>query len=342
MLKPLDSTFEIIPAPCKICQLNPPDFSIPLCHHNFCESCVKTYLSISITEGQVLHLTCPEQGCSQAISQSLVASLIPELSQKFQRFQQNKQKELDPNFRWCPKVDCSGFGTKDNSNSLECSKCKFNFCFKCSEAWHDGRCKDSVMLVNKQIKKCPKCQVLIEKKTGCPQMKCLVCAYKFCWLCSQGLENHSIKKCFLHSNTGFYWVLGLILMFFPLILFFWLPMMLFLFIYIENGREEYAKKRKLFLIGFYIGFSLAPILFIFGMLVILLYFPYEAAKGQYPKRPCKLYKKILICCLLLPYIYLTCFIGILTTFSILLVVCPLLGLTLLLFRLFLLFFTHSN
>lgn len=339
MLKPLDSTFELISYQCKICNLNPADFIIPTCLHKFCESCIKSYLSLNITEGQVLNLTCPEQDCCELITQSLINSLVPELSQKFQDFSISKQKESDPNFRWCPKLNCSGFDIKSGSNKLECNKCKFKFCFNCSEAWHKKSCKD-LIASNKQIKKCPNCQIFIEKKTGCPEMKCTVCSFRFCWLCSQGLQNHSIKKCFLRSkNSKFYWVLGAILLFFPLTILFWLPMMLFLFIYIDNGYEVYLKRRKLFIFGFTMGFVLSPIIFPLGFLAVLFYCPYEITKSV-PKQS-KLYMKILYYSLMMPILYLISFIGVLTIISILLTVCPLFGLILLILRITLLFFTYS-
>jgi len=42
------------------------------------------------------------------------------------------------------------------------------------EGWAEG---------NKDVKKCPKCKILIEKNGGCNHMTCPKCEVHICWRC---------------------------------------------------------------------------------------------------------------------------------------------------------------
>ena len=42
---------------------------------------------------------------------------------------------------------------------------------------------------------CPQCTALIEKDQGCPQMRCTICHFEFCWVCGTESDNwfHKIQ-----------------------------------------------------------------------------------------------------------------------------------------------------
>ena len=339
MSNSLDVSSEFLQTFCKICQVSLPDFSIPTCGHKFCESCIRSYLSLKITEAQVLFITCPESNCPQQITSTLISDLLPDLLGKFLQFTQNKQRESDPNFRWCPRPGCSGFDIRlALNNSLKCQDCQFSYCYLCNEAWHKSSCKDLIMQTNNDIKRCPHCSVYVEKKSGCPEMFCSNCSFKFCWLCDQGLSDHSLKKCFLRSNrSGFYWVLGLLLLLFPLVLLFWFPFGLFVYTYLDNGHDLYLKNKKMFIYGYVVGGILSPVLLPILLLMWHVYLAFLVVRSQYFKYSGKRFLKVYFFAIYAPAIFCLCFLGVFVIIGALLPIFPLSGLLILIMRLTLLF-----
>ena len=43
----------------------------------------------------------------------------------------------------------------------------------------------------RDVRKCPKCKVRIEKNGGCPHMNCQRCHYDFCWCCMDDYKKHN-------------------------------------------------------------------------------------------------------------------------------------------------------
>jgi len=78
---------------------------------------------------------------------------------------------------------------------------KHELCSECNQAWHgDSNCeedkeiKDFARFSGIIPKKCPNCKVWTEKNLGCNHMKCKICSYNWCWLCSQECpEDHYLN-----------------------------------------------------------------------------------------------------------------------------------------------------
>jgi hypothetical protein len=86
--------------------------------------------------------------------------------------------------RRCPCDDCKGF----LSTAWKCGVCSKHICKECNEEKVDGEehvCKpenvETVKLLNKDTKGCPKCGTLIFKISGCSQMWCPDCHTAFNW-----------------------------------------------------------------------------------------------------------------------------------------------------------------
>lgn len=82
----------------------------------------------------------------------------------------------------CPSNNCRGF----LSNHYKCEQCSNQFCSKCHQRKMDNHeCKkediDTVILLNSNTKKCPKCFISIFKIDGCNQMWCTECHTAFDW-----------------------------------------------------------------------------------------------------------------------------------------------------------------
>ncbi len=90
--------------------------------------------------------------------------------------------------RKCPNGDCHGF----LSTSLKCELCECFVCAECreikgfsTEEKDAHECNkdivESVKLLEKDSKQCPKCTALIFKIEGCDQMYCVECHTAFSW-----------------------------------------------------------------------------------------------------------------------------------------------------------------
>jgi E3 ubiquitin-protein ligase RNF19A len=114
-----------------------------------------------------------------------------EIFNKFQRYVENQKVLLNPMLRFCPNCP-SGIIKLNNENDPKatCPECKAEVCTKCNRRFHNKTSCQAVMegeLKNwtnkKEVQRCPKCKILVEKVEGCNHMTCFVCRYEFCWLC---------------------------------------------------------------------------------------------------------------------------------------------------------------
>lgn len=100
--------------------------------------------------------------------------------------------------------------------AIYCCKCDKRFCLSCRHDYHPGLpcdsspSNDSQQLlhlsssssgedVSSDIKRCPRCSVLIERDAGCAQMMCRKCRHVFCWFCLQSLEDDFLLR---HYDRG--------------------------------------------------------------------------------------------------------------------------------------------
>lgn len=84
--------------------------------------------------------------------------------------------------RKCPVDDCRGF----LSSQWKCDICENKICKACNEIKTDGHVCDpanveTVNLIAKDTKPCPKCGTFIFKISGCSQMWCPTCHVAFNW-----------------------------------------------------------------------------------------------------------------------------------------------------------------
>ena len=84
--------------------------------------------------------------------------------------------------RQCPNETCKGFLNVD----WYCGLCDQYFCKDCNEpVTDDHECDPGVVetmkLLNRDSKSCPKCGMVIQKLNGCSQMWCISCHTAFDW-----------------------------------------------------------------------------------------------------------------------------------------------------------------
>jgi hypothetical protein len=83
----------------------------------------------------------------------------------------------------CPIQECKGPMIEGKK---QCSICKSNFCYRCEEKMiEDHKCEETVVeslkLIKKEAKSCPKCQSPITRISGCDDMFCTHCNTAFNW-----------------------------------------------------------------------------------------------------------------------------------------------------------------
>lgn len=96
-------------------------------------------------------------------------------------------KTIQQHIRGCPDVNCRGF-MKMNTNELICGMCNIKCCKKCHDVLDENtqhECKDenveTVKMLMKETKPCPKCSARIFKIDGCDLMWCTQCHAAFSW-----------------------------------------------------------------------------------------------------------------------------------------------------------------
>ncbi|GAY53311.1 hypothetical protein CUMW_148330 [Citrus unshiu] len=102
---------------------------------------------------------------------------------------------------YCPNRNCMALVVnecerKGTLKKARCPNCKRWFCFRCKSNWHAGyRCEEigdllgdrNDMLFGRLVKsknwvRCPGCGHCVERRDGCPVMKCRCNTY-FCYKC---------------------------------------------------------------------------------------------------------------------------------------------------------------
>lgn len=207
---------------CKLCLTNKSSYemhSIWSCGCAFCKTCLRQYCEMSIRDGKVSLISCPDGSCpdiqtkTNFLSPREIKLLVSqELYETYKRFRLNWMIENDPNRTWCPSPNCETIcyikQTKQRNKPLPvfCSTCNKTFCSSCRRNWHLGiDCKkyntqDDVLLNDlSPIKRCPKCCILIERDEGCAQIMCRNCKHVFCWFCLASLEDDFLLR---HYDKG--------------------------------------------------------------------------------------------------------------------------------------------
>ncbi|CAN9115454.1 unnamed protein product [Alternaria sp. RS040] len=173
-----------------------------------CKACIGHFLSAKMdTLGvRTIGTGCLEPGCSVPWSHEFILRYMPPGAplEKFNMEMLEVWKETaSPAPLTCPSPTCNAIGLPDTAAAgypqVTCHECAFRSCAQCLVAWHkDVTCaeyaakhvdekmseeeKDTLKYMQKlDGKRCPNCQLVIEKDGGCDSMFCVGCHKYFNW-----------------------------------------------------------------------------------------------------------------------------------------------------------------
>ncbi|TMS18966.1 RanBP-type and C3HC4-type zinc finger-containing protein 1 [Larimichthys crocea] len=174
------------------------------CLHTFCRECLKG----TIVNSQDAEVSCPDNCESKLLDREIQALLTEEEHQRFLELRLSIAESRAEHSFHCQTANCRGWCVyEDEVNEFHCELCDETNCILC-RAIHDGmNCKDyqddlrvraendqaaqqtkqmlENLLQNGEAMKCPRCDIIVQKKDGCDWICCLMCRTEICWVTKQ-------------------------------------------------------------------------------------------------------------------------------------------------------------
>ncbi|XP_065080438.1 ranBP-type and C3HC4-type zinc finger-containing protein 1-like [Ochlerotatus camptorhynchus] len=172
------------------------------CFHTFCREC----LSSSIKHAEDVVVQCPykdnNNSCETIIQDREIKCLLTVEDYNAHLGRSLKKAEsLAENAFHCKTPDCTGWCmVEDNVSLFSCPVCYAQNCLRCKALHADMSCEDyqdrlsgnyetrrseramENMLASGEAMRCPKCNVLLAKITGCDFIICSMCKTAVCWV----------------------------------------------------------------------------------------------------------------------------------------------------------------
>ncbi|XP_029286734.1 ranBP-type and C3HC4-type zinc finger-containing protein 1 [Cottoperca gobio] len=194
-------------ADCPICftQLQPEEgIVLRECLHTFCRECLKG----TIVNSQDAEVSCPEKCDSKLLDREIKALLTEEEHQRFLELRLSIAESCSEHSFHCQTPNCRGWCIyEDEVNEFLCGSCNQTNCILCRAIHIDMNCKDyqddlriradndlaaqqtkqmlESLLQNGEAMKCPRCDIIVQKKDGCDWICCLMCKTEICWVTKQ-------------------------------------------------------------------------------------------------------------------------------------------------------------
>ena len=140
--------------------------------------------------------------------------------------------KTDAELLTCPSPGCTSTGLLDPSApgypQVQCTSCAFRSCATCLTPWHtDQTCAEVkaaamhlqmssdekqvlALMQSKDGKRCPNCQLVIEKDGGCPSMFCSGCKKHFNWEAAASAVPGTKKALPVVNGTGYWQTPGMV------------------------------------------------------------------------------------------------------------------------------------
>ncbi|KAH8099514.1 hypothetical protein BXZ70DRAFT_1065437 [Cristinia sonorae] len=172
------------------------------CGHTYCAGCLRHLLS-SAADAEAFPLVCmgDEATCNTPISIPLIRRFMhPQVFDKLVETAFNAYLMQHPqDLKYCKTPDCQQtYRPGTDLSAMQCPSCSATICPGCDEEAHEGMScaerklqSDPAYQQQREVeklqangcKKCPGCNIWIQKTEGCNHMRCKKCKIHFCWLC---------------------------------------------------------------------------------------------------------------------------------------------------------------
>lgn len=173
------------------------------CGHSYCTTCIRHFITTA-SDTKKFPLSCmgAEDTCGVPIPIPMIQKFLP--LQQFELLVETvfiAYVEGNPqDYKYCTTPDCRQVyrcNASSTSTTVHCPACFASVCSSCHGEMHEGMTCDERRIhgdpaeqdrLNDQLamqsgfKKCPQCNVWIEKNSGCNHMECH-CGAHICWVC---------------------------------------------------------------------------------------------------------------------------------------------------------------
>ena len=190
-------------------------FRLEYCGHVYCRECISQQIAPTAL---CIPVECAADQCSQPFVWKDFQNLSVRIGLDLRSFITASVRfyaAAHPNLvRYCPTPDCPVIYTvsSDSGKRFFCNLCGVSTCTKCHDIYHEGitceEYKDSkekskeleewMQKNTKCRKRCPKCDVPIEKIKGCNHIHCRQCSADICWVCLKYFDSPS--DCYSHLH----------------------------------------------------------------------------------------------------------------------------------------------
>lgn len=179
------------------------------CLHSFCRECLRG----TIVNCQNADVTCPyvdeEYSCDSKLQDREIQALLSEEEhKKFLELRLSIAESRSEHSFHCQTPDCPGWCIyEDQVNQFPCELCQEINCILCKAIHKDMNCKEyqddlriraendqaakqtnqmlQGLLQSGEAMRCPRCDVIVQKKGGCDWLCCLMCKTEICWVTRQ-------------------------------------------------------------------------------------------------------------------------------------------------------------
>lgn len=199
---------------------------LPGCNHACCQDCFENYCMVE--RDSKFPLQCFHSGCKLLLEVEHLREHIRSHARLLagqRHFPDLLQEAVDDHltrnpetYAKCPSPGCKNFHPLvDGQEQRICTRCLTSICIECKIEQHFGetceeyeeRTSENAALLEKWIrenkaKRCPRCNIPVEKTEGCNNMDCLECKAHFCWVCLEIGKDHREVYNHLMEKHGTY------------------------------------------------------------------------------------------------------------------------------------------
>lgn len=197
------------------------------CGHFGCRVCLGDMARLHVAESNISALQCPYPDCRTPFEVGVVRELFGDGSEELAKWEELSLKrclERMDDVVFCPRCDEDADGDRvpcieDDDHMANCGVCGYVFCGRCKGVYHPGtECASmddfrtqslearaagtgpqaaaaraelaTLRHLARTSKRCPRCEMSIDKFEGCSKVKCTNCATTFCWRCGKEIDGY--------------------------------------------------------------------------------------------------------------------------------------------------------